>query len=199
MTKSDESTEERIRHAARRVFQRKGLAGARMQEIADDVGINKAMLHYYFESKEKLFEAVFEESATLLFSALERVVHADMPFRRKVELFVDGYVDVLLANPHIPAFVLGEVNRDPARMSRLITRFDPTPFADDVLAEIRAGRIRTVDPRVVLVDLLSLCAFPFAARPLMQGMLALDDDAFRAFALARKQHIPELLFASLAP
>ena len=58
----DVSTEQKIREAARKVFQAKGMHGARMQDIADTAGINKALLHYYFRSKDQLFEAIFKEA-----------------------------------------------------------------------------------------------------------------------------------------
>lgn len=199
MKPNDETTEKRIRESARRIFQKKGLAGARMQEIADDVGINKSMLHYYFDTKENLFSAVFEESVATLFGVLTRVLVSDIGFRAKVELFVSEYVDVLLANPHIPTFVLGELNRDPSRMGQFVKKFDSAQFLEDVRAEVASGRIRPVDPRTILADLLSLTAFPFAARPLIQGMFAFDDDDFRAFAESRKRHVPAALFATLAP
>ena len=87
------NTEERILESARQIFQAKGLQGARMQEIADKAGINKAMLHYYYRSKELLFEAVFEEAANRIFPKIVELLNTDYPLFEKIEYFVD-YFDI---------------------------------------------------------------------------------------------------------
>lgn len=170
-----------------------------MQEIADAVGINKAMLHYYFDSKERLFSAVFDEAAGMLLAAISRVLEAEMPLGDKLRAFTCEYMDLLMQHPHIPAFVLAEVHHDPERAKRLAEALALDHFAAQVHAEARAGRIRPTEPSRLLVDLLSLCVFPFAARPMLQGALGLDDRAFEEMIARRKTEIPELLLLSLKP
>ena len=196
---TSDNTRERILVEARIIFQRKGLSGARMQEIADAVGINKAMLHYYFDSKERLFSAVFEEAAAMLFAMINRVLEAEVPLTAKLRTFVDEYLDLLLEHPHIPAFVLGEVHRDPERAQQIATSLRLDRFATQVEGEVRAGRIRPTDPYRLLLDLLSLCVFPFAARPMLQGAFGLNDHAFKEMINRRKAEIPDLLLLSLEP
>ena len=67
-----ESTEEKIKEAARRVFTRKGFAGTRTRDIAEESGFNLALINYYFRSKEKLFDIiVLEHMQTFLVSVRE--------------------------------------------------------------------------------------------------------------------------------
>jgi len=90
--KKDATTEEKIVEAARTIFIKKGLSGARMQEIADEAGINKAMLHYYFRSKDMLFEMIFRQSAQKLFAKLNIIFDSDMSLFEKIEKFVGDYI-----------------------------------------------------------------------------------------------------------
>ena len=89
------------------------MAGARMQDIADEAGINKAMLHYYFRSKEKLFEKIFTELSQHFFPRLVKIFESDESLFRKIELFVAEYIDQMRRTPYLPIFVLNEVNRQP--------------------------------------------------------------------------------------
>src|SRR6201991_2963463 len=111
--KKDTDTKERILEAARNVFVHKGMFGARMQDIADEAGINKALLHYYFKSKEKLFEEVLREAAIKLFPRINEIFTSDDSLFTKIELFCEEYITVVLENPYLPLFVLNEMNQDP--------------------------------------------------------------------------------------
>ena len=99
--------------AAREVFLQKGFAGARMQDIADEAGINKALLHYYFRSKEKLFETIFREAFEKLIPHITEVFSSDLPFYDKIRAFTDAYITMAIENPFIPLFVLNAMHSDP--------------------------------------------------------------------------------------
>ena len=121
LKKKDKSTEERILEAAKKVFVQKGMAGARMQDIADEAGINKALLHYYFSNKEKLFEMIFLEAASKLFPRINAIFSSDQPLFEKIESFCEEYIAVVMENPYLPLFVLYEINQDPAYfMNKLV-------------------------------------------------------------------------------
>ena len=109
----DKTAQEKILAAAKKVFTTKGMAGARMQDIADEAGINKALLHYYFRDKDKLFEVVFMEEAQKFFPKINAIFNSDAPLFEKIENFVNEYIDEMLENPYLPWFVLNEINRDP--------------------------------------------------------------------------------------
>jgi TetR/AcrR family transcriptional regulator len=111
--KKDLNTEEKILAAARAVFMEKGMDGARMQDIADRAGINKALLHYYFRNKDKLFEMIFQDAMGRFMPRLADVIIADVDFFVKIEKMVSMYMDMLAQNPYLPQFVLNEVNRQP--------------------------------------------------------------------------------------
>src|ERR1044072_5809634 len=106
-----DSTEEKIVTAAKKVFLAKGLAGARMQDIADEAGINKALVHYYFRNKEKLFEVIFTEAALKLFPKINIIFESDGTLFEKIRLFVAEYITVMSENPYLPMFVLNEINK----------------------------------------------------------------------------------------
>ena len=106
-------TEKSILKAAKLVFYKKGLAAARMQEIADEANINKAMLHYYFRSKQKLFEAVFIQAFRELAPLLNTIFNSDKPIFEKIRDFVDSYITFVTDNPYLPTFIIQEVNINP--------------------------------------------------------------------------------------
>ncbi len=166
-------TEELILEAARKVFARKGLEGARMQEIAEEAGINKALLHYYYRNKEKLFDLVFQEVFSKLVGSIAYTLNEDIPLVSKLEIFIDRYMELLKNNPFFPGFIITEIHRDPERIVKIFHEKE-TPiyrFMELMHIEMEQGHIRKVDPRHLLVHIISLCVFPFVARPILQGML----------------------------
>ena len=109
------NTEEKILQAANNVFQTKGMAGARMQEIADKAGINKAMLHYYYRSKQRLFEAVFNNTFSLLAPQLNNILNDDSSIEVKVRNFTSNYIGFVIKHPYLPNFIIQELNRSEER------------------------------------------------------------------------------------
>lgn len=199
-SQNDSDSRERILSAAREVFHRAGFDGARTKDIADAAGINKALLHYYFRSKDDLFEAVFQDAFRTHFQPIIQVMGTDLPLEEKVTTFVAAYIDTILQHPYIPGFVIHELNRNPQRMANLavtMNRGAITTFLDQIRQGITSGRYRQMDPRQALASLMSLTLFPFIAAPVIRGMFTLDDPAFHAFILERKQEIPRMFFALL--
>jgi TetR/AcrR family transcriptional regulator len=184
-TKKD-STEDKILEAAKNVFVTKGMEGARMQEIADEAGINKALLHYYFRSKERLFEAIFSEIIKFAFPQISRIILSDAGIITKIEQFVDAYIDVLIKHPFIPAFVMKELNRDPSGLFKLVVKYglDPQPIFTYIQEAMDRGEIIQMKPYHLAVNVVSMCIFPFAARPILNFVIFKEDkkalDAFYA-------------------
>ncbi|MCB0595933.1 MAG: TetR/AcrR family transcriptional regulator [Lewinellaceae bacterium] len=191
------STEEKIMNAAREVFTQKGFAATRMQEIADVAGINKGLLHYYFRSKNKLFHAVFDEAFGQFALRINEVFAADMPLFEKIEAFVSRYMDILIANPALPSFVINELNqKGGAFVNDLMNRKskpNPLPLIGQIQMEVQAGRIREVNPFHLVLNMISLCVFPFIARPLFQGIARVDDQAYLKIMDNRKQEIIDFI------
>jgi len=199
--KKDKGAEERIRVAARKVFMSKGMAGARMQDIADEAGINKALLHYYFRDKDKLFEVVFLEEAQKFFPKINGIFNSDAPLFDKIGNFVNEYIDEMQENPYLPWFVMNEINRNPDQFMYKIWGKENIPkpgkFLEQIEKEIKKGAIKRINPVHLLMNLLSMTIFPFVAKPMMTRNLRLSDVQFRAIMEERRKEIPQFIIDSI--
>ncbi len=195
------NTEEKILSAARKVFTTKGMAGARMQDIADEAGINKAMLHYYFRDKDKLFETVFIEEAQKFFPKINMIFQADMPLFEKIEKFVAEYIDEMVENPYLPWFVMNEINRDPDQFLYKIWGKENLPnpgkLLEQIEKEVKKGTIKRISPLHLLMNLLSMTIFPFIAKPMMTRNLRLSDANFKQAMEERKKEIPKFIIDAI--
>lgn len=195
-----DNTEDKIIEAAKEVFIKKGMDGARMQEIADEAGINKALLHYYFRSKENLFDAIFERVVRMAFPTISQILFSDIPFLVKVESAIDTYLDVLMKHPYLPVFILKEINRDASLLINLIKKFgfDPQPVLKVISDAMDRGEIVRMKPEHLMVNVISLSVFPFAARPIIR-YVAFDGDekAMKVFLAERKQVVKEFVLRAI--
>ena len=166
-------TEEKIIEAAQTVFLKKGLDGARMQEIADEAKINKALLHYYFRTKEKLFNAIFTKIASLAFPELSSVILSDISFKEKIDFTIDVYLNMLNKHPYVPVFILREINRDNSFLFKLvdIMGVNIQLILDHIDRAMEQGEIVKMNPRHLIINVVSLCVFPYAARPAIKHVL----------------------------
>lgn len=206
----DGETEQRILRAARSVFLRRGTSGARMQDIAEEAGVNQALLHYYFKSKEGLAEAVFRETAGHLVPALIQLLGSDATIEQKVERFVHLYIDTIRESPFIPGYIVAELHFHPERVTALASEMGDVHPAEimrgylrrlgkQIDAEAAAGRMKRITPRQLLVNLLSLSVFPFIARPLLGVALDMDDAKFSRFLDERRSELPRFILNALRP
>jgi AcrR family transcriptional regulator len=173
-----------------------------MQEIANRAGINKSLLHYYFRSKDKLFEAVFHVSAMRVMPQVISVLTAEMPLHEKIEQFVHTYIDQMAANPHVPGFILQELRRNPNRLRQFVGEMARDKFAGiarDIEEAVARGEIRPIEPVHLLANIIGLCIFPFIARPMLQTVVGLNDDAYDAFLDARKDEVTAFILNALEP
>jgi TetR/AcrR family transcriptional regulator len=209
-TQQDADTEQRILDAAHRVFIRRGTAGARMQEIADEADVNKALLHYYFRSKSRLADAVFQRVAVGIFSRLGEAAGSDAELEDKVRRIVGIYLDQLSRTPYVPGYVLSELNQHPDRARQLLDAIRPasdggkvpdflTKLGAQIQTRVRAGTMRPIPPRQFIVNLASLCVFPFAARPMICTLLGLDEKGFADFITERKASLADFFLSGLRP
>ncbi|RXQ94515.1 TetR family transcriptional regulator [Ancylomarina salipaludis] len=180
MEKKIIETQENILDAARTIFAQKGLAGARMQEIADRAGINKALLHYYYRSKEKLFEQVFEEAFKKLIRPLAAFLADDSELFQKIRNICKHYNKILIQYPFIPNFIINEINTNPNRIINLISFEGVAEGKQKTMAQIqtavKSGKIRPIDPRELIMNIISLSVFPFASRPITGQFLYKNED-----------------------
>ncbi len=174
--------------------------GARMQEIANEAGINKALLHYYFRTKQKLFEAIFKKVFSKILPNIMEMVHSDLAIEDKLGIFIVNYIDLLMKNPFLPTFILKEMNREPELIASVIksTGINPKEIFTMLKKEMDAGKIREMDPRDLLINILGLSIFPIAAQPLMTIMFFENNkNAYKAFIEHRKNSVKEFILNSI--
>ncbi len=195
------SAEEKILAAAHKVFTTKGMNGARMQDIADEAGINKALLHYYFKDKDKLFETIFVVEAQRFFPKITMIFQSDAPLFEKIENFVSEYIDEMQENPYLPWFVINEMNRDPEKFMDKVWGKEnlpkPARFLEQIEEEIKAGRIKRINPIHLLMNMISMTIFPFLGKPMFVRNLRLSDKQFNEIIEQRKKEIPKFIIDSI--
>jgi len=201
MAKKDKNTEQVILPTARRIFIQKGLAGARMQDIADQAGFNKALVHYYFTSKEKLFDLVFEQEMSNLFSNLVAILSSDLPLFEKIENIVSLDIDRLTQFPGLPIFVLNEMSRNPEvilkRVKKIPVQKVMDGFQKQINSEIKKGTIKKITADQLFINIQSLCIFPFIARPMIKGLLQFDDKTYLAMIEKRKTEVAQFIISAI--
>ncbi|HVK50070.1 MAG TPA: TetR/AcrR family transcriptional regulator [Pseudobacter sp.] len=197
----DQNTEQKILEAAKAVFLERGLDGARMQDIADKAGINKALLHYYFRSKDKLFDVIFLEAAARFLPQLGELFGSDLPLFEKIEKFVHRYIDLLQENPHLPLFVLNEMQKVDGKdfFEKLWQGKRPAVhiLAKQIDEAVKAGQIRSIKPVHLLLNIVSMSIFPFVARPIVKMVWDVDDPQFRGLMEERKKVVVQFILDSI--
>lgn len=199
--KTDITTEQKILQAAKEVFMEKGLDGARMQDIADKAGINKALLHYYFRSKDKLFEVIFLEEARKFLPRVMDIMMSELTLFEKVEKFVGQYIDTLIQNPLLPIFILHEINRNPNETLKKIFGNQRLPIdkVEEHLGKmIKKSVIKPIKAEQLLLNMVSLCIFPFLARPMVQWVMKKNDKEFLSMMEQRKKDVVKFIIDSIS-
>lgn len=202
MTK-DRNTEKKIIEAAKQVFEEEGYAGARMQQIADSAQINKGLLHYYFKSKDKIFETVFTAAFEKMMSKVVKIFQAELPIEEKIEMFVNQYLDVLSKNSYVPAFVLSELNKRPQTIVDKILNHPNKPkvnlFAQQIQTAVDEGKIRPIKPEHLIINLVSMCIFPFVGKPMIQILLEKDKTQYNKLLKERKTEVTQFILQAIKP
>lgn len=208
-TERDGDTEQRILDAARRVFTSHGTTGARMQEIAVEAGVNQALLHYYFRSKDRLAAVVFQEAAARLLPAITGLLGSDASIEEKVERVVHLYIDGVRQSPFIPGYLVSEIHQQPERLTALIDAAGSgarvavdaarARLAAQLHAAAVAGEIRPITVEQFFVNVIALCMMPFLARPLLGALLGMDAVSFDRFLDQRRADLPGFIIRGLRP
>lgn len=196
----DQNTEHSILMAAKNIFQRKGMDGARMQEIADEAGINKALLHYYYRSKQILFDAVFKSAFSLLAPQLNKILNDDSSLEDKIKNFTSSYITFIGKHPYLPNFVIQEINRNPDFVLKMkgINGFpNLEKFKKQVVEEVNKGLIKYINPEQLFINIISLSVFPFIGSPLIKSIGNIDDDKFKQLIEERKTHVAHFIINSI--
>ncbi|GAB3878851.1 TetR/AcrR family transcriptional regulator [Hymenobacter segetis] len=194
------STEELILEAAQAVFLEKGLAGARMQEIADRAGINKALLHYYFRSKEKLSALIIDRAIGVILPRVMAILETDQDLFDKIRQAVDQYLTFVSRNSFLPLFIVNEVNRNPQFFFRNVVAHEKPhldKFRRQVDEAVAQGRIRPVSSAQLLMNMMSMLIFPFLGKPVFQVALGLSDADFEREMESRRIEVAEFIIRAI--
>jgi AcrR family transcriptional regulator len=196
----DTSAEEKILNAARHIFETKGMSGARMQEIADEAKINKSLLHYYYRSKQRLFEAVFKSAFDKLAPQINTILSSDKSICEKITDFTHNYTTFMVKHPYLPNFILQELNRNPEFVTDLISSKNipgMKNFKDQISDAVNDGKIRSIDAEQLFVNILALNIFPFVGAPLLKGFLDTSDKEFKNILEKRKNEVADFIIKSI--
>lgn len=196
------NTEDLIKNTAREVFIQKGLDGARMQDIADKAGINKALLHYYFRSKEKLFEIIFDEERKIFLSFIGQVLNSNLSLFEKIEKVVEKQIENLIERPYLPQFILGEIVKRPELLMKKMEEAGflqiKENFIKEVNQEIRKGTIKsTVSGEQLILNIMSLNIFPFIGEPFLTKLFATNKEHYMKLMKKRKKEIAEFIIDAI--
>jgi len=197
--KKQSSTESNILNAAKEIFERKGMAAARMQEIADEAGINKAMLHYYYRSKQLLFEAVFKKAFSTLAPQLNDIINADNSLFDKIKNFTHNYITFIIKHPYLPNFIIQELNRNPEFIEKQLSNKLPNieKFRNQIENAVKDGHIRPIKAEHLFINIIALNIFPFIASPLLKGFLKVDKTTFKELMEERKTEVVDFILNSI--
>ncbi|MGB4974019.1 MAG: TetR/AcrR family transcriptional regulator [Cyclobacteriaceae bacterium] len=198
-------SEELILNAAVKVFTRKGYAGARMEEIAKEAGINRALLHYYFRDKETMFNIIFETKFKEFFTGMFGVFQSNVSFKEKIKNIIDNEITVLSKHPDLAKFVIMEIAQQPERLIQFGQKLGFNPrlmlenFQKEIQQNVQEGKIRPIDGRQLLMNILSICIYPFVAKPIIKTMMQMDENTFVDLMEKRKKDAYEFIINAITP
>ncbi len=192
MEKSD--TEARILKAAEHEFLTKGFAGARTTAIAQEAGVTHAMFHYYFRTKENLFERIVAEKFNLVRELLTVPLDdINMPLNDVIRQIINHHIDLLVANPELPRFMVNEIFGNAERTGFIATHLGTVAghifnkLQDKIDMAAAAGEYRQIDAKTLMLDIVSLNVFAFLAAPLINAVMCVDEQQFATFMENRKE------------
>ncbi|WP_025763454.1 TetR/AcrR family transcriptional regulator [Dyadobacter tibetensis] len=188
------STQEKIIAAAHKLFTQKGYAATKTREIAEEAGINLALLNYYFRSKEKLFDMIMADNMQQFVLGLAQITNDKATsYQEKFALLASSYTDLLLNQPEMPIFILSEIRNNPVGLFQRV-RLDKIILSSNMFEQVKEamkrGEIQQINPMHILMNLLGLTVFPFVASPMLKQFGGMNEGAYRDLMLERKKMIP---------
>ena len=193
--------QEKIADIARNLFVKKGLKGTTVRDIAAESGVNVAMVNYYFRSKEKLFDTIFEEAFTLLADKLFYLVDSDLPFFELIRKWIYSYYDMLFEYPDFPVFVLNELVANPQKLSEKFKSMKPyrlyVKLSERIKDEEVKGTIRPVPIPDFLLNVISLSVFPFAISPVATQFLDLSESDYMKLLDGHREYVADFVINAI--
>jgi TetR/AcrR family transcriptional regulator len=195
-------TEQLIKEKAKILFFQKGFLNATTQEIADEAGVNRALIHYYFRSREQMLDTILDEALFEKKQRMRTILSSDLPFRVKIAIYIDLVVDFGLTYPYLENFIISETARHPGKVIEFCAkdRIKSVDLIRDQLeAEIRKKKIAPISPEHFMVNLSAMCHYPLLAKSILQTIHGMTDAAYKKFLLERKRAIYATIFNEEMP
>jgi AcrR family transcriptional regulator len=202
MGAEEAQTEKLIKEKARILFFQKGLLNATTQEIADEAGVNRALIHYYFRSRELMLDLLLEETLQEKKDRVKKILSSDLQFREKIARYIDAVVDYGLTYPYLENFIISETARNPEKIGAFCAkdRFKSSDLIREQLEEeIRIGKIAPISAQHFMVNLVAMCNYPLLAKPVLMTIHGMTDTAYRKFLNERKRVIFATIFNEEMP
>ena len=195
-TDKELSTEEKIIAAARKLFTQKGFSATKTRDIAEEAGINLALLNYYFRSKQNLFQIIIEEKFNQLFGVINPILsNSEISLEEKIETLVTNYTNMLLGNDDLPLFVLSEIKTNEFLIKRV--RQNAEILSNPVIEKQLKERGFTTTGFNFIMNVMSLTLFPFMSKPLFVTSGWIKEEEFVHFITERKKDIPTWVMNTL--
>jgi TetR/AcrR family transcriptional regulator len=201
MQLGNQNTEELILDSAHKIFKQKGFAGTSLNDIAEDAGVTKSMVNYYYRSKEKLFGHIFQKELRNMFTNVSAFVMAEIPLKEKIEKIVEYDINLMSQFPDLPLFIINEANRNAELVFKYLEQVDPHKLLSildkQILKEVETGTIRLIKAQELVMNIQSLVMFPIMAKPLLKKMFRINDDEYANIIAKRKKEIAETIWKSI--
>lgn len=198
MSEKDLDTAGKIKEAASKLFTERGFGRTTTRDIAKSAGVNLALVSYYFGGKDALFKTIMLEAVDGFAHQLKALMNNDNSFEEKVSALVNNYIDFLQSKPELPVFMLSEIRTQP---EELIERLGMKKLMQEAtfFQELAQRCPEGIFPVHLFVNLLSMCVFPFIAKPMVSIGTGMDDQAFMMMMEQRRTLIPQWFLSMLKP
>jgi AcrR family transcriptional regulator len=194
LPEKDPTTEEKIKIAARKVFQKKGYAGTKTRDIAEEAGVNLALLNYYYRSKEKLYNLIMEETLQLFFRSMKGLINnQNSSLEDKLNDLADNYINLLNDQPDLPIFILNEIQSNPRGLSERMG-LNQVVLGSHLLFQFKNDLSNNAVPDAVILQIIintiGMLVFPYVAKPMLKEIFNISDEQFKEMMLLRKKMVP---------
>lgn len=195
--------EVKIINAANKVILQYGIDGATMGQIAEEAGISRTSLNYYYRSKQQLIRNIINSLENKIIPTVSRLINNDsLTFKNKIDLFIDEYIDLITKYPMIPNFVLAEIRRNPQWVILFFKKgnINFEKLIEQLNKEISQGNIIPFQIEDLFANVIGLCVFPILAQPLMMEFFFDNKEKhFAQFMVARKDEVKRIIHNWLKP
>lgn len=195
-------TEILIKETAKLIFFTKGHISASTKEIAKEAGVNRALIHYYFRSRDFLFNMVLEEAMRGLTGKIAEILGSELDLRTKIKTFLDAFIDHTLQYPYLETFLVTEMAKNPEKMKELHPK-----NTDEIKAligkqleqEIAQKKLLPISVNHFMANLMSMCNYPLIGKPILQTVFGFEDEQYKAFLVERKKVVYQTIFNEVYP